>query len=399
MRHSTKQRILTWSSAAAALATAAMFFGAAPASAADGWTIQPTPNPSGSQSSQFQDISCTSATACTAVGYYAPSSGPVAQTLIESWDGNTWSIQPSPNASGPAGNLVSYLQGVSCTSASSCMAVGNSDDSSGVQTLAESWNGSTWTIVPTPNPSGSTISFLLGVSCFSSTNCFAVGYQSATGATTETLAEHWDGTSWSVQTTPDKNDSTSDRLAGISCASAARCSAVGEYQDSSGVENTMVEHWNGSSWLIQPSPNPSGSVFNELGGISCITATNCVAVGAAETASHTQVSLAEYWNGTTWVIQSTPNRPVAIYSELDSVSCTAISQCTAAGYFEPASGRFETVAEHWNGTSWVLDGTPNPAGARQRYLYGIDCVEHGNCNAVGYYQPESGPSVTLAVTS
>jgi hypothetical protein len=399
MRHSTKQRILTLSSAAAALATAAMFFGAAPASAADGWTIQPTPNPSGSQSSQFQDISCTSATACTAVGYYAPSSGPVAQTLIESWDGNTWSIQPSPNASGPAGNLVSYLQGVSCTSASSCMAVGNSDDTSGVQTLAESWNGSTWTIVPTPNPSGSTISFLLGVSCFSSTNCFAVGYQSATGATTETLAEHWDGTSWSVQTTPDQNDSTSDRLAAISCASAARCSAVGEYQANSGVENTMVEHWNGSSWLIQPSPNPSGSVFNELGGISCTTATNCVAVGAAETASHTQVSLAEYWNGTTWVIQSTPNRPVAIYSELDSVSCTAISQCTAAGYFEPASGRFETVAEHWNGTSWVLDGTPNPAGARQRYLYGIDCVEHGNCNAVGYYQPESGPSVTLAVTS
>jgi hypothetical protein len=111
------------------------------------------------------------------------------------------------------------------------------------------------------------------------------------------------------------------------------------------------------------------------------------------------VSLAEYWNGITWVIQSTPNRPVAIYSELDSVSCTAISQCTAAGSFEPASGRFETVAEHWNGTSWVLDGTPNPAGARARSLYGIDCVEHGNCNAVGYYQPESGPSVTLAVTS
>src|SRR4051812_13203241 len=88
-----------------------------------------------------------------------------------------WKIVASPN---PAGNQGSGLGAVSCTAVDHCMAVGSwvyADDGEGEQshTLAESWNGSRWTIVPSPNQPGATNDQLLGVKCISSSDCLAVG--------------------------------------------------------------------------------------------------------------------------------------------------------------------------------------------------------------------------------
>src|SRR5204862_347064 len=73
------------------------------------------------------------------------------------WDGSSWSVQPTPN---PMGGSNSELVGVSCTSSSACTAVGNS--SSG--TLAEVWDGSSWSIQPTPNPAGASLAGVSGTS-------------------------------------------------------------------------------------------------------------------------------------------------------------------------------------------------------------------------------------------
>jgi hypothetical protein len=112
--------------------------------------------------------------ACTAVGYYVNSAG-TPETLAEHWDGTTWTIQPTPNGE------VS-LSAVSCTSATACSAVGDyvstiAPGTTGELTLAEAWDGTTWTIQPTPNSTGRANSFLNGVSCTSTTKCTAVGSQ------------------------------------------------------------------------------------------------------------------------------------------------------------------------------------------------------------------------------
>ena len=125
------------------------------------------------------------------------------ETLVESWNGSTWSIIPSPN--GPKGSVIisSYLFGVSCVSATDCTAVGDS----GAQTLVESWNGSTWSIIASPNTSSGDIDNLLGVSCVSATDCTAVGYaENISASPIQTLIESWNGSTWSLVVSPNPNE-------------------------------------------------------------------------------------------------------------------------------------------------------------------------------------------------
>src|ERR1700678_37763 len=127
--------------------TAAAAMGVLCAGTADaatrGWVIQATPNPAGSDGSYLEGVTCTSATSCTAVGYYIVEDGNAEDTLAEYWNGSTWAIQATPN---PADSRWVNLYNVSCTSATNCTAVGAYSNSAGsdYSPLAEQWNGSTW---------------------------------------------------------------------------------------------------------------------------------------------------------------------------------------------------------------------------------------------------------------
>jgi hypothetical protein len=59
-------------------------------------------------------------------------------------------------------------------------------------------------------------------------------------------------------------------------------------------------------------------------------------------------TLAEAWNGVTWVVQHTPSPAKAKESELSGVSCTAATTCTAVGHWNyGAFNAFgQTLAEH-----------------------------------------------------
>jgi len=94
------------------------------------------------------------------------------QTLIEHWNGSTWSIVPSPNA-GDGGEL----KAVAAVSASDVWAVGNSlGPGNGVKkTLVEHWDGSAWSVVPSPSPDMFTDDSLLSVAARSSQEVWAVG--------------------------------------------------------------------------------------------------------------------------------------------------------------------------------------------------------------------------------
>jgi hypothetical protein len=96
-------------------------------------------------------------------------------------------------------------------------------------TLAEVWDGTTWAVQSTPNQSGAPGSALVGVSCTSATSCEAVGFYDNSFASRVTLAEVWNGTTWAVQSTPIPTDVTFSALGGVSCPSATSCEAVGAY--------------------------------------------------------------------------------------------------------------------------------------------------------------------------
>ncbi len=356
------------------------------------WSVEVVPNPSGAQESLLAAVACTSAGRCTGVGGFIDSSGPE-MTLAEEWNGSSWSVETTPNPSGA--ELLSVLAAVACNSAGGCTAAGYSINSSiGEVTLVEVWNGTSWSIKTSANSKGAQESGLFAVACTSASACTAVG----TSATyvNATLAEGWNGSSWSIQATPSPSGSQSAAFEGVACTSSNACTAVGLYEDSSGVYVTLAESWNGTSWSVQTTPVPSGAEYSDLDGVACTSTIACTAVGYYYDSSGTQDTLAETWNGTSWSIETTPVPSGAEGSSLAGVSCTSTGPCTAVGYYYDSSGTQDTLAETWNGTSWSIETTPVPSGAEGSSLAGVSCTSTGPCTAVGSYADSSGVRDTLA---
>lgn len=354
------------------------------------WEIQSTPNPTGATSSRLTFGSCTGSTACTSVGHYVNSSG-TKVSLAERWNGTAWSAQTPPS---PAGASWSELLGVSCASSTWCTAAGVDESSGARQSLAQGWNGSSWSIQTTPSPVGATSSELTAVSCTSSTACTAVGrYTTSSGSST--LALRWNGTSWAVQTTPNPTGATNSSLLGVSCTSSTACTAAGYYFNSSGVRVTLAESWNGSTWSIQSTPNRTGATGNILLGVSCTSSTACTAVGGDfPSGGGPQETLVERWNGIEWAIQTSANPSGSQASVLHGVSCVSTSACAAVGDYVNA-GVNVTLAELWNGSSWSIRTTRNPSGATFSALWSVACWSSTECVAPGYYKNSSGTELAL----
>ncbi len=205
-------------------------------------------------------------------------------------------------------------------------------------------------------------------SCTVADACTAVGSYVDGSGVTVTLAEAWNGTSWSMEATPNPSSATKDVLSGVSCTAADACTAVGFYVNGSGVEVALAEAWNGTSWSMEATPNPSGAVFGELEGVSC-TENHCTAVGEwYKKKPPENFPLVESWNGTSWSIEPTPNPSGATSSGLQGVSCTAADKCKAVGMYTLSNGNEPTLVESWNGTSWSIEPTPNPSGATENFL-------------------------------
>ncbi len=171
---------------------------------------------------ELSGVSCPTATDCTAVGNYTVPSTGVDITLAEQWNGSEWTVEATPNPA--AADRYSQLTSVSCSAASACTAVGGFFDSSNmVHMLVEAWNGANWAIESAQDPVGFTQTWLNGVSCTSTSSCTAVGDEASTSQTFA-LAERWNGLTWSIQPTPSGLASV---LTSVSWTTSQACSAVG----------------------------------------------------------------------------------------------------------------------------------------------------------------------------
>jgi len=305
------------------------------------WKIVSSPNNSGNNI--LYGVTCTSTLDCWAVGTYFDDDL-FQRTLIEHWNGNVWNIVSSPNR-GLSSPPIDVLVAVACISASDCWAAGSNDDTNGVgQTLIERWDGTSWTIVDSPDSSGS--NSFQAVTCASPSQpeeCWAVGLTVTDLGRAQTLIEEWDGSAWSIVSSP--NTGVYDDLLGVTCASQADCWAVGFY---SGVTNdqTLIEHWNGSLWAIVSSPNTSTMQNNYLNAVACASASDCWAVGYYANGNFVFQTLTEQWDGNLWTIVSSPNPSGAQDSELYGITCASLAQCWAAGYYA-SGGPPQTLVETW----------------------------------------------------
>ena len=326
-----------------------------------------------------------------------------------------WSIEPTPAV--PGATSVT-LTGVSCTSDSACVAVGSYVDSTKfAQPLTESWNGSSWTIHPVPVPSRTFTASLLAVSCTSPDACTAVGSYANTpiyinGAP---LAERWNGSSWSMQLPPDdpdfpgQNHSTIS-LNAVSCTSATACTAVGD-DNGDGNWNSFAEVWDGSTWVFQRPPqhqiDAGGDTSNFLNGISCLSPGACETDGSDGTLYTGYGTVAQVWDGTSWSVQPTPDDADTTHTgtpSLQAVSCADSEACTAVGATTVAAGGSTSgtaLAERWDGADWAIQPTANVAGRGFAQLNGVACPNQSVCVAAGssgasLETPQSTPGISGA---
>jgi len=338
------------------------------------WVTQTAPAPPAALNSVLASVSCTKGF-CMAVGATSIAGGKMT-ALSERWNGVVWSIvTAAPN---PTGTTGTELRSVSCTSATACIAVGDAVlAKSGTAAIAESYNGTRWTPMTNPLPKGSSGTVLRGVSCVSAAACMAVGTAASSVSAGQSLAEWWNGAKWtSLALLEHPAGMIGSGLLAVSCVSKSFCVVAGISLKIPTGTAPMLASWNGKAWSVPLAPDTSSKSSGSMNGVSCRSIRACTAVGSLRTSW-----LIERWNGRTWVVQTATAPPGSHGMSLNGVSCTTTTQCTAVGTNVKAAGS-ATLAAVWNGAKWVVQVTTNPGGSGNALL-GLSCSAPAACTAVG----------------
>ena len=336
------------------------------------WSL--STSPSVGSNGGLGSISCPTTTLCTSVGTAFPFGQP--QELIETATARNWSLPPI------SGLSASQLHGVACTK-KTCTAVGEVDlggyPAASVPLVDTQSNG-TWTAVSSPDPSNNQdygVNSLLSISCPITTFCVAVGetYRRYEVPLIETLVNGaWSISSYSLNGA----NSGAGKLSGVSCTSATTCVAVGDY-----LGQTLIEVLSAGTWSQSTAPSPGSA--SALTSVSCPTSTSCVAVGNYSPGSF-QATLIESLNSGTWT-QATSLTP-GLGAFLIGVSCHSAKACVAVGYSEDIVGGHPLI-ESLNSKGWSLTTPATISGTGE--LSGVSCKNAKDCVAVG--QQVGGPLI------
>jgi hypothetical protein len=261
-------------------------------------------------------------------------------------------------------------------------------------TLIEHFDGTRWSIVTSPTlPVGANLN---AVTAISANNIWAVGAKSSSvlfAPNAGNLIEHFDGTTWSVVSAPTL--SSHELLTGVSGDSASDVWAVGFTRTQLGVVAETL-HFNGTSWSSVAVPSAPGT---QLSAVTALSPTNVWAVGNT---AQGQATLIEHFDGTSWRILSSPN--VATGSVFDANVLTGIAAASATSIYavgfsaDPAvDGGFErTLIEHFDGTKWSIVSSPNSTTGHDQ-LFGVTTRKDGTAIAVGTAGQQIGPNNTNAL--
>lgn len=186
---------------------------------------------------------------------------------------------------------------------------------------------------------------------------------------------HGEPTNWSLQSyAPIRGVQPS--LSDVACPSVRVCVMVGT-SELHGSAHLFSEVWNGSSWTSKAMVQDSKGSVAIINSVSCTAASQCTAVGVW-LVTGVDVLLAERWNGAKWTAQSTTATPIGAFYPV--VSCPAAKLCVAVG--DSRDGR-SLDSEIWNGSKWTSKPVPNPPRTVDPQLWSVSCPSTRFCVAVG----------------
>ncbi len=366
-------------------------------------------------------VSCPTATFCVGVGEYLDTAG-YSLPVVETLSGGSWSAAEGalPSDTGTDGGPVfpaAFLFSVSCVSTTSCVAVGQYRNTSGDYVpLIDTLSGTTWTALPSPLPSDAIAqtssfgTFLNSVSCTSASFCVASGFYQDTSSGYKGLLVTLSNGSWTAQTASQPSDSGNDGdghqgtfLTGLSCASAAACTSVGYYEDTSGDGHGLIDSFNGSAWTAAAAPLPSNAAssgFDQLDSVVCPSPTSCTSVGLYNDTNGKSWGWIVTLAGGTWSATQAP-QPANASPEADQfailydLSCPTPNFCMAAGSYTAAynggstnldTGYVETkVAGTWSTIEAPVPSNVSTTGTLYSVARTAACYSPVACAVGGFY--------------
>lgn len=186
-----------------------------------------------------------------------------------------------------------------------------------------------------------------------------------------------------------------DALYGVSCITWTRCVAVGaRVAGSPAALRPLAEQWTGARWRVVDVPDPVKLPRALLANVSCKSRDDCVAAGY-HYGPRGYALLAEFWNGRRWRIIQSANPAGVSSAFFNDVGCQWRVGCIAVGGQSGGTGQGQELAERWADGRWRMLSLPWPAGAQATELNGISC-DGGICIAVGEYLAANGQLLTLA---
>jgi len=310
------------------------------------WELLPSPNV-GDQDNFLTGVSVRSPSNAWAVGAAEDAAG-LDKTLVEHWNGRAWKVVPSPNE-GTAGDA-NELEDVRAFSRSDVWAVGYSTAGG---TLTLHFDGSSWTTVPAPDVAGQecVLSAITGVP--GSNRRFAVGYCTSTiGSLNDarTLIERWNGSTWTI--VPSPAPGVASYLNDVTAVSGHELWAVGASQGSGlpGPTHSLTVRWSNGVWDVVPSPDaPAPSDQTILSGIGTVPGTTTLwAVGSSFDSLRNFQTFAMSWDGDAWVVSPTALGLPGISDGFSAVAASGARNVWAVGdWYDPDQERHFTLAERY----------------------------------------------------
>ena len=342
--------------------------------------------PDSSGSGSINDVSCFSATSCVAVGDDANGQGiySIGTQASGSWTWSTSAVIPSNSSGGGA------FFGVSCASANSCVAVGGDSGFPGQEIYSVgtatngTWTWSTAAVVGADSSGGGT---LFDVHCISATSCVAVGQDNAAQSVSTIGSEAGGQWTWSRTTVVAPDSSGAGFLFGISCVSTTSCVAVGGDGDNQTIYSSGTATNGTWMWSVSTVVTADSSGGGNFIGVSCLSASSCVAVGQDAANNPQEIySVGTETNAVwTWSTSTVITPDSSGQGGLNGVSCGSASACVAVGQ-DAATGSqaIYSVGTETNGSWTWTSSTPAPADSSGGAVFdNISCPTAATCVAVG----------------
>ena len=338
-----------------------------------GWQVEPSFS-FGSQDNILAGVSAASKTDAWAVGAYVPS-GTVLNTLAHHFDGTRWTAFPLPNV----GTEENVLLAASMPAPGKAWAVGYFVNGKfQQQTLIEHFDGNVWSVVPSPSR-GAQQNILYGVAAISDSDVWAVGAEQDSNSLWHTLTEHWDGSAWSVVNAVDAGVN-GNQLYAVKALASNNVYAVGQQSGTGFPSQALIEHWNGRSWSVVSSPTDAATPL-PLGVTA--TAASLTLVGEQETDTVPYTTYVAAGAPSALSIQNTPNASAG-ENDLFAVTTASDGSTWAVGWdINTNSGNHDPLILQGVNSVWSLISSPSLGAGADSGFAAITAIPGGGMWAVG----------------